>query len=279
MTEDGPQAPAEVVEHYERTDEDARLRGAAAGELELARTQELIRRHLPPGGERLRVIDVGGGTGIHAEWLAADGHTVHVVDPVPGHVEQAATRAASITAEIGDARRLTAADASYDAVLLLGPLYHLTERTDRLAALREAARVVVPGGPVFAAAISRFASLFNGLTTGHLFDPAFRSIVERDLTDGQHRNPTGNPGWFTTAYFHHPSELALEVKAAGLYLAGVYGIEGMGAWQPHLAERWSDPDGRRVIVDSARAIESEPTLLGLGPHLLALANRPMGSGR
>jgi ubiquinone/menaquinone biosynthesis C-methylase UbiE len=268
-----PRPPAEIVEHYQRVDEDARLRGAQGG-LELARTQELIRRHLP-AGEGLRILDVGGASGVHAAWLAELGHRVHVVDPVPGHVEQAGSRA-DVTAEVGDARRLTAADATFDAVLLLGPLYHLTDPPDRLQALREAARVVVPGGPVFAAAISRFASLFNGLVEEALFDPAFRAIVERDLSDGQHRNPTGTPSWFTTAYFHHPSEVVAEIEAAGLVPVGLFGIEGMGAWQPRLAERWSDPDVRAVLVDAARAVEAEPTLLGLSLHLLAVAVRGVG---
>jgi ubiquinone/menaquinone biosynthesis C-methylase UbiE len=268
----GPRPPGEVVGHYERIDEDARLREGLGG-LELVRTQEIVRRHLPAGAG-LRILDVGGGTGVHAAWLAEEGHRVHVIDPVPYHVERAASLAGTVTAEVGDARRLNAADASQDAVLLLGPLYHLTERDDRLLALREAARVVVPGGPVFVAAISRFASLFHGLSTGDLFDPAFRAIVERDLVDGQHRNRTGNPEWFTTAFFHHPHELAAEIESAGLDLVGVFGVEGMGAWQPQLAERWSEPTSRAVIVDAARAIESEPTLLGLGPHLLAVARRP-----
>ena len=179
-----------------------------------------------------------------------------------------------VTAEIGDARRLDHADATSDAVLLLGPLYHLTDRGDRLAALAEARRVVKPGGPVFVAAISRFASLFDGLARERLFEPEFRSIVERDLTDGQHRNPTENPEWFTTAFFHHPDELADEIEAAGLGLVAVLGVEGMAIWQPGLEARWSDPAAREVILDAARAIEDEPALRGLSAHLLAVARRP-----
>src|SRR2546425_749697 len=68
-----------------------------------------------------------------------------------------------IPAEVGDARVLRAGDGSVDAVLLLGPLYHLTDRAERLQALDEARRVVRQGGPVFVAAISRFASLLDGL--------------------------------------------------------------------------------------------------------------------
>jgi ubiquinone/menaquinone biosynthesis C-methylase UbiE len=275
LTERSPRPPDEVVAHYERSDEAGRLRGNRGG-LELLRTQEIIRRHLPSGP--LRILDVGGGTGVHAEWLAADGHRVHVIDPVAAHVEQAMTLAGTITAELGDARRLGQADGYYDAVLVLGPLYHLTRREDRLLALREAGRVVRPGGPVFVAAISRFASLFSGLAEGELFDPGFRTIVERDLRDGQHRNPTDRPSWFTTAFFHHPDELADEVGEAGFEVEHVIGVEGMVVWQPHLEARWSDPASRQVMLEAARAIEDEPALRGLSAHLLAVARRPRGQG-
>jgi ubiquinone/menaquinone biosynthesis C-methylase UbiE len=270
-----PEPPSEVREHYEVEIVEAERLSRGAGQLELARTQEIIRRHLPPGP--LEIHDVGGGAGVHAVWLADDGHSVHVVDPMPSHVE-AAQRLASasrrITAEVGDARSLAAESGSADAVLLLGPLYHLTERADRVRALEEAARVVRPGGPVFVAGISRFASLLDGLAREFLFDPRFRSIVERDLREGQHRNPERVPHWFTTAYFHHPSELPDEAGEAGLDCIEVIGVEGVAGWFANALARWDDADSRAAILDAARAVESEPSLIGASAHLLMVARRP-----
>ena len=156
---------------------------------------------------------------------------------------------------------------------MFGPLYHLTERADRVASWREASRVLRPGGVVVASVITRFASLFSGVSSGDLFDPAFASVVAQDLRDGQHRNPEGRD-WFTTAYFHHPSEVAEEASEAGLEVHGIYGVEGIASWVPGLERRWSDPEARTVIIEAARAIESEPTLIGLGPHLLVVATPP-----
>ena len=85
------------------------------------------------------------------------GYQVKLVDPMAEHVAVAASLP-GVTAVVGDARRLDAADASVDAVLLFGPLYHLIERADRLTALREARRVARPGGVVLAVGISRFAT-------------------------------------------------------------------------------------------------------------------------
>jgi ubiquinone/menaquinone biosynthesis C-methylase UbiE len=189
-----------IREHYEGGVELGRLSGGTS-RIEFERTKELLERYLPP--PPADVLDVGGGPGAYAAWLTEAGYRVHLVDPVPLHVERARDRG-GFTSALGDARRLEQNDDSCDAVLLLGPLYHLTERADRVRALAEARRVVRPGGPVAAAAISRTASLLDGLKHGQLADPAFRAIAERDLVDGQHRNPQGRPGWFTTAFFHRP---------------------------------------------------------------------------
>lgn len=267
---DMAEIPAEIVEHYQSIDEGARI-ASGYGQLELLRTQEIIRRHLPGGP--LRVADIGGATGVHTAWLAADGHRVELFDVVPEHVAAAQRLAAGtpgITASLGDARDLPVPDATFDAALLFGPLYHLTRPGDRLAALREAARVVRAGGLVFVAAISRFASLFDGLARGFLFDPDFRAIVAADLTTGQHRNDRNRPGWFTTSYFHHPDELRRECRDAGLRVLEIAGVEGLAGWLPQLSQRWDTPADRQVILDAAQATETEPALLGLSSHLIAV---------
>lgn len=263
-----------IIDHYNLGEERDRL-FSGRSRLELARTQELLARHLPP--PPATILDVGGGPGTYSRWLAGQGYDVHLVDPVPLHVEQARldpgdTPLASAT--VGDARRLDFPDASADAVLLLGPLYHLTERTDRLTALREAARAVRPGGLVIAVGITRFTALLDGLQSRFLDDPDFVAIVERDLRDGQHRNPGNHPAYFTTAYFHHPDELQEEVGAAGLAVVETINIEGPGRWVPEgFDDWWDDPDRRERLLAAVRAVEHEPSLMGLGPHIMVVARR------
>jgi SAM-dependent methyltransferase len=258
-----------VVRHYESIREENRL-AEGVGHIELVRTQEILRRFLP--APPARVIDVGGGPGVYARWLAGDGYQVHLVDLSPRHIEIAgAELGGGVTAEVGDARTLAQPGDAFDAALLLGPLYHLTLRTDRVRALSEAARVVRPGGIVAAAAISRFASLFDGLARGFLFDSRFKAIVERDLLDGQHRNPTNETDWFTTAFFHHPDELEQEAADAGLDVVTMLGVEGLAGWLRALVSVWSDADAQQTILISARATESEPSLRGLSAHMLLVA--------
>ena len=265
-----------VSQHYERGLESGRIVRGGVPSLELARTLELLERFLPrPPAD---ILDVGGGPGVYAAILARQGYRVELIDAVPLHVEQARAAAAAqpespFTARLGDARALDADDASFDAVLLLGPLYHLTKRDDRIRTWTEARRVLRPDGVVVGAAISRFASLLDGLAHGSLNDPLFASIVEDDLRDGQHRNPkpTERPEWFTTAYFHHPDELTDEVVEADLVCESVFGVEGPGWLFP---DRWELPDQREVLLSAARAVENEPTLRGVSSHLLAVGRKP-----
>jgi len=267
----------EVAAYYAQGLERDRL-DTGAGALELARTQLLLERYLP--APPAVVADVGGGPGRYAVWLAERGYRVHLVDPVPLHVEQARAAARGrpgaklASAVVGDARALGLAEASVDAVLLLGPLYHLRERADRLQALAEAHRVCRRGGVVMAAAISRFASTLDGLRGGYLEDPAFAAVAADDRRDGRHRNPTGDPAYFTTAYFHRPEDLAAELAAAGLAHEATLAVESAGWLLADLDARLGDERRRAVLLAALAALEAEPTLLGVSAHLLAVARRP-----
>jgi ubiquinone/menaquinone biosynthesis C-methylase UbiE len=268
--------PHEVKRYYEEGLETQRLSGAL-GELELLRTKEIIGRYLPD--PPVTILDVGGGPGVYACWLARNGHEVHLIDPVPLHVEQA--RQASegqpefpITSiRLGDARKLDQPDTSVDVVLMFGPLYHLTDRGDRILALREAYRLLKESGRIFAVGISRFASALDGLARGLLSDPAFIRIVQRDLLNGQHRNPTNELSYFTTAFFHHPDELTAEITEAGFQLEEILPIEGPAALLQDLDERWDDKDQRVQILNALRWLEDDPSILGITGHLLAIARK------
>jgi ubiquinone/menaquinone biosynthesis C-methylase UbiE len=262
----------EILAYYEGNDERDRL-ASGGRRIEFLRVWDLLERFLP--APPATILDVGGGAGRYAIPLATVGYDVHLIDPVPLLVSQAAeaARAAAVSlasTSVGDARSLTVADASVDAALLLGPLYHLTSRDDRIAALAEARRVTRPGGVVVALGLSRFYPLFEELAKGGPAGPP--EDATRFLADGQYRNPTGDVGAFTTSYFHRPDDLAAEVADAGLRLDEIVGANGIvKLLLPDLSERLDDDAQRESVTGLLRLIEAEPSLLGLSQNLVAIA--------
>jgi ubiquinone/menaquinone biosynthesis C-methylase UbiE len=233
--------------------------------LERVRTQELLSRFLP--APPATVLDVGGGTGVHARWLAERGYRVHLIDPVDEHVA-AADRIPGVSSVQGDARHLVQADQSQDAVLLLGPLYHLPDRRDRLAALREARRVVRPGAPIAAAGISRYATLMDVGSDGRLTENLEPFVGQLHAT-GQFR---GGVVGFTNAYFHLPEELQQELIDAGLHDVEVFGIEGPSG--PTLRALGMDCLDQRLdaAVRAAHMVEQDPRMIAASGHLLAVGH-------
>lgn len=253
---------ADILEYYNRGGEDSRL----VDTVELLRTKLLLKRYLPPSAD---VLDVGGASGVYATWLAEQGHRVRLVDPVPRHVET--SRAKGIDAVEGDARALDEPDASRDVVLLLGPLYHLPDRADRVRALAEAGRV--SRDLVIAAVISRWAPLLFGLFSGAIDDPIFTGLLRDDLDTGTRRGTQNTPYGFTTSYFHRPDEIESEVTDAGLTLVDLLPVEGMVEWLPDLADRLSDPDKLALLLELLERTEREPAMRGATGHLLAVARK------
>jgi ubiquinone/menaquinone biosynthesis C-methylase UbiE len=267
--------PPEITAHYDSFAEESRL-AAGPSQLEFERTKEILARVLPP--PPARVVDVGGAAGAYSFWLANRGYDVDLVDASSRLVAEANRRNAAAparlaSATVGDACALPQEDGSAAAVLIMGPLYHLVEAADRALALGEAHRVLSPNGVVAVAAISRYASTLDGLARGLTLDPRFVEIRNRDLADGQHRNATGRIDYFTTAYFHRPDDVRAELETAGFCRVSVLGVEGPCWIVGDFDERWADPVRRADLLDTARRLEAEPSLLGVSAHLLAVGRK------
>jgi SAM-dependent methyltransferase len=259
--------------YYERGLERERL-SDGRGDLEFTRTTEIVLRRLPAAPAV--VADIGGGPGRYALWLASLGYQVEHRDLVPLHVEQLTADAAGVPGihtAVGNALDLALPDASVDAVLLLGPLYHLTDRTERVRALRECARIVRPGGPVFAAAISRWAPRIDGMLRERLYLAYPAALGLMDEIDRTGMLPPMREGGFT-AFCHRPAELRAEIGEAGLEVMDLVSVEGPAFILGDLDARMADPVDRPVTLEVSRAIERVPELVGFGPHLIATGIRP-----
>ncbi len=128
-----------------------------------------------------------------------------------------------------------------------------------------------PGGAIVAAVISRFASFHDMLLRDKLTQPGIADIVADDLACGQHRNPDGLDGLFTTAYFHHPDEIASEAESAGVRVDHVIGIEGLAGFADDLHTHLDDEEAQGLVLDFLRDLEEEPSIVGASNPVLASA--------
>ncbi|MFE3452806.1 class I SAM-dependent methyltransferase [Nonomuraea sp. NPDC059194] len=265
----------DILNFYELGLEQDRLKNPHRS-IEYHRTMDILRRHLPP--PPATVLDVGGGPGRYALALAALGYQVHLIDPVPLHIEQAQASSEAVDHHLagimfGDARHLDQPDACADAVLLLGPLYHLTSVADRHRAWSEARRVLRPGGTVVAAGASRYYTTWEMLSKGTLNLPGAQEAVQQHIATGQHRNPGRDyQRLWTTAYFHDPNELAGEAAAAGLTVRALLAVEGPAKLLPDLADRMREQASTQQLMAAIRRLETEPSVLGLSSHVLVIAD-------
>jgi len=264
---------SEAAAHYGEGYEHERLK-TPHGRLEFDRSKDIISRNL--FNAPAKILDLGGGTGHYSFWLANQGFEVHLVDVMESHIETAKKvvqyfSLASIT--VGDARGTKFPDESFDVVLLFDPLYHLIQKRDRIKALEEAKRVLKPGGRLMAVCISKYASLMDGFQSRFIEDPYFRTIVDQDLIDGQHRNPDNHPHYFTTTKFHEPTEFQREIEEAGFFDIKLHAVEGFGSQLADLETHLNDEGRKAILYDYLRLVESEPSLLGSSPHLIAVARK------
>jgi ubiquinone/menaquinone biosynthesis C-methylase UbiE len=250
--------------------------------LEGFRTKSIIKRYVRDK-QHLKIADIGGGTGYYAHWLQEMGHEVTLVDLTPENIHLAK----SISAEkniklreylVGDATNLPLPAESFDLVLLMGPLYHLTESTDRVKAIKEAGNILKPGGTLLCAIISRYASVMDGLHRDLVMDPMFEKILHNDLDTGIHLNPTGEPDYFTTAYFHRPAELKTELITGGLEFDKLVAVEGLGYTISHISEKWKNDDYRKRLSTILTRLESNADVLACSPHIIGIAHKKNDTG-
>jgi len=262
-----------IKRFYEKYNEGERL-FTGAGQLEFARTLDILEKYLPK--PPATILDIGGADGIYSAELAKQSYDVHLIDLTPSNVEKAKELSkkqpdfpiASCT--VGDACKLDWDDSSADVVLLMGPMYHLIEREDRIVALKEARRVLKPGGLLLVMAITRWASALDGIFFNFFDNPKFYEIVKRDLATGRHINPTENINYFTDSYFHRPEEVTEEITESGFRFEKLIPVEGPMWMIRDFDERWDDPEKRARMFELICKLEQEDWMLSVSSHIIGI---------
>ncbi len=240
---------------------------------EFAVTRLAMAEYLPP--PPARVLDCGGGPGRYAIHLAGLGYPVTLFDLSAGNLALARekARAAGVTLEgyiRGNALDLGQfGDDSFAAVLLLGPLYHLTHAEERCQALREATRVLRPGGMLLAGFITIFAPFRDAISKGYLKDYAADPAGTLKMLETQ-VNPSGSG--FTDAWFTRPEEVLPLMESAGLRTLALLAAEGLCAGHEQNIKTL-DQDAFDFWARLNYRFSREPSLLGAADHMLYVGSR------
>lgn len=252
---------------------------SADGHVEFAVTRKIISAHL---SRPSRVLDLGGGPGRYAAWLARQGHRVTLADLSPDLLQIARAKIQEegladgvveiVEADACDLRRWP--DRSFDAVLALGPFYHLPDLADRETAAREIARVLRPEGIVFAAFMSRWSFVRRVLSSAeeqrYLQDEAW---VEDLLERGVFRNSL--PGRFSVGYGAKPEEIVPFFEKAGFREIDTFAAESVAGGCTHDLDALekSGPAEHAKILELLVRVSQERSIHGFYGHILYVGRK------
>ena len=275
-----------VLAGYNAGIERDRLR-TGIGLIEFERTKEILLEKLPK--PPAVIYDIGGAYGEYAWWLASLGYEVHLFDLSETNIAMSAELAEEysgvnlVSAMVSDARSIPRSDKSADAILLMGPLYSITEYEERILAIEECGRLLKDDGILFSAALTPFSVLVPRIALYHiddtakrreLDDPAVISMIERALEDGCYCNPEKKiASGLGSSHLHTAKALREELSEGGFATATVHGIMG-GAWlAPNLDELLANEETKALLMKTVRMLDTREEIIGLSGHLLAVSRK------
>lgn len=275
-----------VLAGYNAGIERNRLR-EGIGIIEFERTKELLLKYLPPPPAVL--YDIGGGYGEYAWWLTSLGYEVHLFDLSETNItmsHELAEEYPGITlhsAQVCDARSIPRPNESADAILLMGPLYSITEYEERILAIRESHRLLKPNGLLFTGALTPASVLIPRILCYHLpeskkstelDDPAVMAMIHRALQDGCYVNPERRIArGLGSSHLHTAKALREELEEGPFETLSIHGVMG-GAWlAPNLPELLASNDTRKVLMETVRMLDTQEEIIGLSGHILAVSRK------
>ena len=256
-----------------------RLEHPTQGALEFAINKAWIKKFLPGSGSR--ILDIGGGPGRYSIWLAAQGYCVTLGDLSPDLLAIAREKADEQEVELEQLVEANAIDLSiftdnsFDAVLCLGPIYHLLEESDRQAVAGELFRVLKPGGHAFVAFLNHLQALRAAVNQDiPFFTPYTFDIVKRWHYDHVMDFPVA--GIFSPAWVVHPRDVPPLMERRGFRTVELVSSQSLaGDVQAHLAlfaER--QPELYKWVLDELVELANDPTIIGSAWHLLYIGEKP-----
>ena len=263
---------SDIRRHYDAAPQNEHDR-LVRHQLEYEMTMALFEQYLPAPA---RILEIGGATGRYTVELLRRGHQLTAIDLSPALVEQNARHVAEAgfadRAEIhvADARDLSVlGHARFDAVLLMGPLYHLVLEADRELALQQARDRLVPGGLIFTAFISRYGLI--GDLMAKMPDWIERANEVRGIIESGSNPDSLRAGSFR-GYFTDVQEIVPFHERLGFQTMELAAVEPVIAADDESYNRL-EGEQRRLWFDLLFEVRNNPTTVGASRHLLYVGRK------
>lgn len=242
-------------------------------QLEYDLTWRFLTKYLP---DKASILEVGAATGRYTVGLAKRGHTLTAVDLSSALIEKCRENLLREKLEnrvrlvVADARNLNQlGEAEFDAVLLMGPLYHLVAEADRQLALKQASSRLKPGGIIFSAFLSRFgvlADLIKNMPQWIEDQVHVRSLLAHG------KRPDDYPRGGFRGYFAHASEMAALHEGLGFKTELVAGVEPVISADDQSYNKLPGKQ-RELWLDLMTEISIEKSIIGASRHLLYIGRK------
>ncbi|REK71670.1 class I SAM-dependent methyltransferase [Paenibacillus paeoniae] len=268
-----------IQDFYEAFDEWGRLDREP---LEFYVNLHYLRKYLPASGH---IADIGSGPGKYAIELAQWGYQIGLADVMPRFVAEARDKSRSAGVEsrftgfhVSNAIELSCfSDESFDASLMMGPLYHLQEKEERKQALRELRRVTKPGGIVCAAFMPRAKFIQQSIRQPWMWKPHHEIEALSEFVKTGVFNHS-DPGRFTGVYYEQVDRIIPQMEEEGFETLQLIGSDGFASvldHDPQAAEYWRSQgdEAYRQLMELIIGSSDDPYMLGVSTHVLYIGRR------
>jgi ubiquinone/menaquinone biosynthesis C-methylase UbiE len=259
-----------IVDYYQNNDEDSRISTNKARKIEFIISTKILEEHIKPES---KILDVASGTGVYSIHYAENGHDVLAADITPKHIEtlnkkiQASSKKLKIETLVNNAIYLSTFNSdSFDAVLCMGPLYHLIENSDREKCISECFRVLKKDGILAIAYINKYYIIPHLLTGGS--KSLTSSLVSKVIDEGVIKDGDEDCFW-TDAFFTTPTEIEEFLSQFSMDIIDHVAVDGLSPCLRGSIDAMSDKE-YEVWVNYQLKTCREKSILGISNHGLVI---------
>lgn len=265
-----------VKNYYKNFDEKNRLRNDNSGKLEFLMTMGILEKNLPAvtDGTDISVLDLGGGAGVYSFPLAKKGYKLTLADLSETLLEQARKQKEEdkienlISCDQVNATDLSCyKDNSFDIVLLFGPLYHLTEKSERGKCVGEIRRVLKTGGKVFASFIPHLSGSI-ALVQRFCWSPDQVDIntLEECFNSGKFKNLSDHG--FQEGYYPASEEIGNLFAANGFDELLVRSIRGFGYEKEDVIYKFKNKNVFTKLLELINSTAEDKSIIEMCGHAM-----------